>query len=207
MLFRSRFEAVQKTGGVITRALPINEAGAEGFYNPQNPYKDLDPRFYIDIIYHGKSTHPIPDGGLLNPIKIASNNRGFFDMTGPDLEQNFVDYRNQTSYYIGKFWDGASFWNNYNSGGTAKPCAIIRLAELYLNYAEAANEAYGVNGKSPNATMTALEAVNAVRARANMPNIDSRYTNDVNKLRERILNERAVELCFEANHPDRKSVV
>lgn len=198
-----RFEAVQKTGTIITKALPIVEAAADGFYKNQEPYKNLDPRFYVDIIYHGKSSHPLPDGGILNPIKIDVANRGFFDMTGPDLIQGgTIGYYNQTGYYIGKFWDGASFWNNYNSGGTAKPCPIIRLAELYLNYAEAANEAFGGgNGKATAATMTALEAVNVVRARATMPNIDNRYTGDKLSLRKRILNERAVEFCFEANHP------
>ena len=198
-----RFEAVQKTGTTITKALAIPEAEAAGFYNNQDPYKNLDPRFYIDIIYHGKSSHPLPDGAILNPIKIDVGKRGFFDMAGPDIEQGVSsEDNNKTSYYIGKFWDGASFWNNYNSGGTAKPCPIIRLAELYLNYAEAANEAYGGgNGKAAAATMTSLDAVNAVRARATMPNIDSRYTADKLILRKRILNERSVELCFEANHP------
>lgn len=197
-----RFEVVQKTGNLITKALTQNDALTEGFYNPQDPYKNLDPRFYFDIIYHGKNWHPIPDGAKVNSIKIGSTNRGFFDMTGPDTYQNFEDYRNQTSYFIGKFWDGASFWNNFNSGGTAKPCPIIRLAELYLNYAEACNEAYeSGNAKVSNATMTALDAVNIVRTRAGMPAIDSRYTADYQVLRERILNERFVELCFEANHP------
>jgi hypothetical protein len=196
------FEAVQKTGNNITKALPSDIASTEGFYNTQNPYINRDPRFYLDIIYHGKSTHPIINGGTLNPIKIDVTNRTFFDMTGPDIKQNFEAYTNQTCYYIGKFWDGASNWNKYNGDGYAKPCAIIRLAELYLNYAEAANEAYqGGSGKAIGATMTALEAVNAIRARAKMPAVDNRYTSDYTKLRERILNERAVELCFEANHP------
>lgn len=196
------FEAVEKNGATITKALPSNEALVEGFYNTQDPYKNRDPRFYVDIIYHGKSTQPIINGGTLNPIKIDVTNRQFFDMTGPDIKQNFEAYTNQTSYYIGKFWDGASNWNKYNGDGYAKPCAIIRLAELYLNYAEAANEAYkGASGKPVGAGMTALEAVNTVRTRANMPGIDSRYTSDYIKLRERILNERTVEFCFEANHP------
>lgn len=197
-----RFEAVQTSGNIITKALPINEALAEGFYDPQDPYKNLDPRFYFDIIYHGKTWHPTPDGGKVNPIKIGPTNRGFFDMTGPDTYQNFEDYRNETSYYIGKFWDGASSWNNYNSGGTAKPIPIIRLAELYLNYAEACNEAFqSGDAKVSNSSMTALDAVNAVRSRAGLPGVDTRYTQNYITLRQRILNERAVELCFESNHP------
>lgn len=76
------------------------------------------------------------------------------------------------------------------------------MAELYLNYAEAANEAYKAgDGIVSGATLSALDAVNAVRNRALMPDIDARFTSVYTKLRERILNERAVELCFEANHP------
>jgi hypothetical protein len=77
---------------------------------------------------------------------------------------------------------------------------IIRLAELYLNYAEAANEAYGPDGKVPEAAMTALEALNAIRARVSMPPVLDAYTSDKDLLRPRIKNERTVELCFEGYH-------
>ena len=77
---------------------------------------------------------------------------------------------------------------------------IIRLAELYLNYAEAANEAYGPDGQAPGVAMTALEALNTVRSRVGMPAVLDAYTTDRDALRPRIKNERAVELCFEGYH-------
>lgn len=204
-----RFEAVDTiAGGIISKALPIDLAEQAGFYKKQNPYALLDPRYYFDIIYHTKTKHKLPDGGMIN-VRIGKvggkPERNSFDMTsntGLDMIQSQSNFTNKTGYYIGKFWDGASFANLHNSGSWALPCPIIRMAELYLNYAEAANEAYKAGaGTVTSASLSALDAVNAVRNRALMPNIDTQFTSDYTKLRERILNERAVELCFEANHP------
>jgi len=204
-----RFEAVEtNSDGQITKALPIEVAEQEGFYMKQNPYASLDPRFYFDIIYNKKSTHKLPDNAEIN-IKIdkvkGKPERNSFDMTSPnglDMVQSQTNFTNKTGYYIGKFWDGASSANLHNAGAWALPCPIIRMAELYLNYAEAANEAFiGGAGTVTGANMSALDAVNEVRKRVNMPDIDVRYTGEYRSLRERILNERAVELCFEANHP------
>ena len=77
--------------------------------------------------------------------------------------------------------------------------SIIRLAELYLNYAEAANEAYGPDGSAPGATLTAAQALNVVRNRVNMPDIGSRYTASRDLFRERVKNERTVELNMEGH--------
>ena len=74
------------------------------------------------------------------------------------------------------------------------------MAELYLNSAEAANEAYGPNGSAGGLSMTALDAVNKVRNRAGMPDVLDKFTGDATLLRERIRNERCVELAFEGHH-------
>ena len=77
---------------------------------------------------------------------------------------------------------------------------LIRMAELYLNYAEAANEAYGPDGRAGGLPMTALDAVNKVRNRAGMPDVLDKFTGSAPLLRERIRNERCVELAFEGHH-------
>ena len=88
-------------------------------------------------------------------------------------------------------WDGA-----FTGARFAVTDPLIRLAEVYLNYAEAANEAYGPMGKA-DGQITALEAVNAIRARAGMPPVLSDFTGSKEALRDRIRNERTVELMFE----------
>jgi hypothetical protein len=74
----------------------------------------------------------------------------------------------------------------------------LRLAEVYLNYAEAVNEAFGPTGSIPGG-ITAAAAVNFVRARAGVPNVDQRYLNSKEEFREIVRQERAVELAFEGH--------
>jgi hypothetical protein len=78
-----------------------------------------------------------------------------------------------TPYIIHKFWPvgvntkdggltGATLWNNFRF-----MVPLMRLAEIYLIYAEAVNEGYG--SPTANATgcsLTAVDAVNKVRLRA-----------------------------------------
>ncbi len=65
---------------------------------------------------------------------------------------------------------------------------LFRLGEVYLNYAEALNEAQGP-------VAAAYEAVNTIRNRSGMPNLPSGLTKD--QFRTRIQNERDIELAFE----------
>lgn len=66
----------------------------------------------------------------------------------------------------------------------------MRTAELYLNYAEAANE---VDGPSS----VVYELVNTIRRRAGQPDLPSGLSQD--EMRDKIRQERRIELCFE-NH-------
>jgi len=72
-----------------------------------------------------------------------------------------------------------------------------------LNYAEAANEAWGPDQDPNGLGLTAAEALRAVRKRAGIAQPDN-YLNDLVALgqgafRDLIHNERRIELCFE-NH-------
>jgi hypothetical protein len=78
-----------------------------------------------------------------------------------------------TPYIIRKFWPkgvnaidaagaGAVQYNNFEY-----MCPLMRLAEIYLIYAEAVNEGYGSpTAKAPGADLTAVDAVNVIRQRA-----------------------------------------
>ena len=61
------------------------------------------------------------------------------------------------------------------------------------------NEAYGPNSDPEGYGMTAVDAINIVRNRVGMPNVLDEFTVNTETFRERIRNERAVELMFE-NH-------
>lgn len=174
-------------------------ATALGHYNEQNPYADRDPRFYIDIIYNQA------------PIQWATVNAGetphranfYYTIDGQGkykyathLDQSYKGVTH-TGYQVRKYTGDASWRNN---APVLMTDPLIRLTELYLNYAEAANNAYGPNGKAPGATMSAVDAVNLIRNRIGMDNLQSRFTSDPNVFAERIKNERTVELCSEGFH-------
>ncbi|MDT3387988.1 MAG: RagB/SusD family nutrient uptake outer membrane protein, partial [Bacteroidota bacterium] len=76
----------------------------------------------------------------------------------------------------------------------------IRYTELYLNYAEAANEAWGPNGDGGNG-YSAYDVIKAIRKRAGVGGTNDPYLEDCaaskEKLRDLIHNERRLELCFE----------
>lgn len=83
------------------------------------------------------------------------------------------------------------------------PWPLIRLAELYLNYAEAYNEYYGPDQK-------VYDVLDKIRVRSGVPTVESVWSNPllaktVNKhkttegLREIIKQERRIELAFEGH--------
>jgi hypothetical protein len=65
---------------------------------------------------------------------------------------------------------------------------IFRLAEAYLNYAEALNEAQGP-------VQAAYDAVNTIRQRSGMPNLPAGLSQT--DFRARVRHERAIELAYE----------
>ena len=95
----------------------------------------------------------------------------------------------RTGYYIRKFSAPTSSRNGNNDGWMR----TMRLAELYLNFAEAANEA-ATGATAPD---EAVDAVNAVRARVGMPEIQKGISKD--EFRTRVRNERRVELAYEGH--------
>lgn len=75
---------------------------------------------------------------------------------------------------------------------------LFQLNEIYLNFAEAMNEAYGPDD-SHGYSMTAREAVNIIRARSGMPAIEVSDASGQDEFREAVRHERDIELAFD-NH-------
>ncbi len=182
-----------KWGDPLNTQADRDAATALGHYNEQNPFVDRDPRFYLDIIYNGA---PIPGYGTANI---------YFEMV--DGVQKFAELVDpayagitRTGYYVRKIWGGQSVKNNIAVETT---CPMIRFGELYLNYAEAANEAYGPNTAAPGANMTAVEAINKIRGRwtpSELAPVQSRFATNAETFRPRIRNERNVELSWEGHY-------
>lgn len=145
-------------------------------YDPNQPYVDRDPRFYATVWYNGAAYD-----NIAGSIHIMETYVGGADQL---LKAPIGWAFTRTGYYLRKFIDPRlqsgqpedTRWKKY------------RLAELYLNLAEAENEANGP-------TEIARTAINAVRARVDMPDIPTGLTPD--EFRERVRRERRVEFAFE----------
>lgn len=179
-----------KWGDALNTAADRQAATAAGHYNEQDSYTNRDPRFYIDILYN---TAPIAGYGTAKIYYEMVNGAPKYSEL---LDQTYSGITH-TGYYQRKLLGDQSVKNKLQPL-TTDP--IIRLAELYLNYAEAANEAYGPNTRAPGADMSAVEAINKIRSRVGMPEVLSQYTGSTDAFRARIKNERTVELCFEGHY-------
>lgn len=141
-------------------------------YDPQHPWDGREDRFYSCILYNGAMLQG-------RPIDIAKGGKD-------DINIGSIV---RTNYFTNKYLD-----QNHNlfthASWTYRRFAIIRAAELYLNYAEALNEVEG-------ASTTVYQLINDIRTRAKQPSLPSGLSKD--EMRERIRHERRVELAFE-NH-------
>jgi hypothetical protein len=72
---------------------------------------------------------------------------------------------------------------------------LFQLNEIYLNFAEAMNEAYGPDD-AHGYSMTARQAVNTIRSRSGMPDV---IASNQDEFREKVRHERDIELAFD-NH-------
>ena len=144
-------------------------------YDDQKPYENRDPRFYATVWYNGAHFGKVKDKDVYIESYVGGRH-------GID----FLKQRTPTGYYVRKYVDPAM-----RSPADAKTLwRIYRLAELYLDVAEAENEANGP-------TAEAYDAANATRRRAGMPDLPTGLTKD--EFRERIRRERRVEMALEEN--------
>ena len=91
------------------------------------------------------------------------------------------------------------FCYNYSASTKMQDWIVYRLAEFYLDYAEAVNEYYGPTGKVQGSSYTAVEAVNVIRRRGGVRNLNSSESAGQDVMREQVRRERAVELFAEGH--------
>lgn len=190
--FVDKFET--KWGEPLNTDAERQAAIAAGHFNEQDPYKDRDPRFYIDILYNQATIPGTWSGGK---AQIWYETKAGVATYGELINPTVYLGRTYTGYYVRKIW-GENSVKNQTSVIHTDP--LIRLGELYLNYAEAANEAYGPTTPAPGATLNAVQAVNIIRKRINQPDVLPAYTSSKEIFRDRIKNERNIEMAFEGHY-------
>ena len=164
---------------------PITDAANSG-YDPANPYANRDPRLAKFIVVNG-STMGV-NNSTINTQSDGSDNNAL---------NKYADRSTRTGYYLRKLLRNDV---NPNSASPLKKNHFemrIRYTEIYLIYAEAANELSG--GTYASAAFTPFDVIQKIRSRAGIDAADA-YLNANNNqaaLRSVIRNERRLELCFE----------
>ena len=153
-------------------------------YDPQDPYKDREQRFYDFIVFDGAHYK-------LDWMPREEIIRTRIDETVPNPDKtNQIDLAGTTDVGDSGYYQKKKLNPDKAPGDNASGQNFIfyRYAEVLLNYAEAANEASG-----PGALV--YDAVNKIRNRAGLPNLATGLSKE--QMREAIYRERRVELCFE----------
>lgn len=171
----------------MANGYPITEGAAN--YNPAAPYTGRDPRLAKFVVINGSTEGPT--NTVINTAIDGTTNDAL----------NKVATSTRTGYYMRKLLrqDVSRNSSSINNQKHYKP--HIRYTEMYLIYAEAANEAYGPTGTGTN-TYSAYDVIKAIRARAGVgtSNGDAYLESikgDKGLMRQLIRNERRLELCFE----------
>lgn len=166
---------------------------AVSFYNGSS----VDGNYNSSIAYAANIFTPIVSGGgSMDAIQIQPGKT--VDTYDGGAEGISLTNRThtRTGYYMRKFNNWRSGADNSSDGAIR----LFRLAELYLNFAESAYQSAGPDVElnlGSNMSMSARDAVNAIRARAGMPGLKSGMGKEEFETRYR--NERRIELAFEGH--------
>ena len=172
----------------MANGYPIGDIHSE--YNESNPYEGRDPRLAAYILYNGATA-----GNANKAIESTA------DGTTNDALNKVVGKSTRTGYYLRKLLrqdvnlDPAAPQDQYHY------TPRIRYTEIFLAYAEAANEAWGPTGTGGN-DYSAYDVIKAIRSRAGLgvggyDGYLESIKDSKEQMRELIRNERRLELCFE----------
>jgi hypothetical protein len=168
----------------MANGLTKDETGSG--YDPERPFAGRDPRMAMTVLYPGQ------DWTQFNGEEVVLNTL-VDTLPNGDKNPNYPATADNTS-------KTGLTWAKYVApleqyGGSLDPTEqhqiVFRYAEVLLTIAEASNEL------SPTPPNEAYEALNEVRQRAGMPDVDRTKYATKEALRELIRRERTVELAGE----------
>lgn len=183
----------------MANGLPITDItkpDAESGYNPEYPWKGRDPRFYHDIVFDGVKCVQ----GSISPASEEVNRYANL-FTGGSYRN--ISTGSRTGYLLYKFIPRTA--NKYDNGYSYDKSLNIhlpymRLADVYLMYAEAVAMGYGAaTAKEGSYSKSAVDAINVLRDRAGVGHVASRFLGSLTDFMGEVRRERAVELSFEGH--------
>lgn len=193
----------------LVDAFPMNDGkpwkNADGSYHPaydpQDPYANRDPRLADDVICNNTKFKSV--------VIVTGNYPTTTEGKGNVDNINNSPTSTRTGYYLKKLLrdDAGPTAASSRAITQAHIFPRIRYTELFLAYAETANEAWGPNSDGGTGVGTAKEIIQKIRQRGGIgkdengvyqgdPYLDECAGNK-DKMRDLIRNERRIELCFE----------
>jgi hypothetical protein len=166
----------------MANGYPISDSNSG--YDASNPYSNRDPRLALYVTVNGSK---MGASGSTIYTSVGKTNDGL----------NAISTSTRTGYYMRKLLREDVNLNPANTNTQKHYVPRIRYTELFLAYAEAANEAWGPDGKGTH-QYSARDVIAAIRKRAGIQSdnyLASITTQD--DMRKLIRNERRLELCFE----------
>ena len=160
-------------------------------FDPHDPFKNRDPRCEATIVRFGSNFMGVGYDPSPRASTLYNYNTGQYDIQNKDTR-----YLQQYASYNGLIWRKSvdeSWMSDYLA---ANDMIIIRLAEIYLIYAEARIELGEID-------QSVLDAINTVRARAykttkeNTARYPAVTTTKQSELRLALRTERRMELAME----------
>ena len=168
-------------------------------YNDQDPYTGRDPRLSEYVLYNGTTFRRID---IITGTYPNSKNE-----TTDNINAQSTSTR--TGYYLLKLLRDDVSPQSSSLIEQQHIYPRIRYTEIFLAYAEAANDACGPKSDPKDIGYTAYDVIKAIRERAGLatneigmplPEGDvylDECATDQTKMRDLIRNERRIELCFE----------
>jgi len=152
-------------------------------FDTANPYANRDPRLALYIAYNGCTMRS----------KVIKTGVG-----GGSNAKDSIETSTRTGYYLRKLLREDVNMDPAATSTKKHYHPVIRYTEMFLNYAEAANEAWGPDGKGAFA-FSPRDVLSAIRKRAGITQPDNYLASITSKedMRTLIRNERRLELCFE----------
>ncbi|PWG81311.1 RagB/SusD family nutrient uptake outer membrane protein [Pararcticibacter amylolyticus] len=182
----------------MANGLPIKDLATkdpESGYDPEYPWKNRDPRFYNDILFDGEKT-------VVRAQSVGNNEyRQYASLFTNGLFRTADDNKKVwTGYLLAKYISKLS--NEFDGYRDNNTCvmSLMRLADVYLLYAEATAVGYGSpQSMAPGYNLSAADAVNKIRNRAGVTGVAEKYLGSTADFLQELRRERAVELSFEGH--------
>ena len=153
---------------------------ADPDFDVTRPYEGRDPRFARAILADGMSFK----GSTIETF-----------VGGKDYSATRNDLGSPTGYYLRRYIQESTSFVPENTVSNKHQWIVYRYAEVLLTYAEALNEYLGNPATTGGEfSLSALEALNMVRANAGMPEVTAASQSD---FREAVRREWRVEFAFE----------